>query len=62
MRGRKLLVALAGLAVVVAAGLVVLWPRPIKPGLTQENFDRVRIVAPLVTVNVRSDNHAGPGG
>jgi hypothetical protein len=34
MRRRKLLVALAGLAVVIVAGVVVLWPRPdrITPG------------------------------
>jgi hypothetical protein len=43
MRRRKLLVAmvgLAGLAVVVAAGAVVFWPRPNR--ITQENFDRIR--------------------
>jgi hypothetical protein len=43
MRRRTLLVVLAGLAVVVAAGVVMLWPRPIKPGLTQDNFDRIRV-------------------
>jgi hypothetical protein len=43
MRRRTLLVALAGLAVVVAAGAVVFWP-PIDPAsrITQENFERIR--------------------
>jgi hypothetical protein len=40
MRRRKLLVALAGLAV-VAAGAVVLWPEP-PSRITRENFDRMR--------------------
>ena len=40
MRRRKLLVALAGLAVVVAAGMVMVWPRPER--ITRENFDRIR--------------------
>jgi hypothetical protein len=40
MRRRTLLVALAGLAVVVAAGVVVLWPRPASR-ITRENFDRI---------------------
>jgi hypothetical protein len=40
MRRRTLLVALAGLAVVAAAGAVVLWPRPER--ITRENFDRIR--------------------
>jgi hypothetical protein len=40
MRRRTLLVALAGLAVVVAAGaVVVLWPR--EDRITQENCDRI---------------------
>jgi hypothetical protein len=38
MRRRKLRWMLAGL---IAAGVFVLWPRSITPGLTQENFDRV---------------------
>jgi hypothetical protein len=38
MRRRKLLVALAALAVVVAAGVVVLWPSR----LTRENYDRIQ--------------------
>jgi hypothetical protein len=38
MRRRTLLVALA---VVVAAGVVVLWPRANR--VTQENYDRIRI-------------------
>ena len=38
MRRRKLLVVLAGLAVVVAAGVVMLWPSP--PKVTPENIDR----------------------
>jgi hypothetical protein len=41
VRRRKLLVALAGLAVVVAAVVVVLWPRPDR--ITQENYDRIRV-------------------
>jgi hypothetical protein len=41
MRRRTLLVALAALAVVVAAGVVVLWPRANR--VTRENFDRLRL-------------------
>jgi hypothetical protein len=42
MRRRKLLVALAGLAVVVAAGVIALWPtRPNR--VTRENYDRIQI-------------------
>jgi hypothetical protein len=41
MRRRKLLVVLAGLAVVVAAGVVVLWPRP-PSRITRENFERIK--------------------
>jgi hypothetical protein len=40
MRRRTLLVALVGLAVVGAAGVVVLWPRTER--VTRENFDRIR--------------------
>jgi hypothetical protein len=40
MRKRKLLVALAGLAVVGATGVVVLWLRPSR--VTQANFDRIQ--------------------
>jgi hypothetical protein len=40
MPRRKLLVALAGLAVAVAAGAVVLWPRP-SSRVTRENYQRV---------------------
>jgi len=40
MRRRTLLVALAGLAVVVAVGVVVLWPRADR--ITRENFERIR--------------------
>jgi hypothetical protein len=40
MRRRKVLVALAGLAVVVAVGVVVMWPRRREP--TGENFERIR--------------------
>jgi hypothetical protein len=40
MRRWKLLVALAGLAVVVTAGVVVLWPRTHR--LALENFDQLR--------------------
>jgi hypothetical protein len=41
MRRRTLLVALAGLAVVGAAGVVVLWPRP-SSRITRENYERIR--------------------
>jgi hypothetical protein len=41
MRRRKLLVALAALSVVVAAGTVVLWPRPER--ITRENYRRIRV-------------------
>jgi hypothetical protein len=40
MRRRKLLVALAGLAVAVAAGAIVLWPR--EDRVTRANYDRIR--------------------
>ena len=40
MPKRKLLVALTGLAVVVAAGVVVLWPG--QAHVTEENFSRIR--------------------
>jgi hypothetical protein len=39
VRRRTLLVVLAGLAVVVAAGVVVLWPRADR--VTRENFRRI---------------------
>ena len=41
MRRRTLLVALAGLAVVVAAGVAVLWPRPAR--VTPENLSLIHI-------------------
>jgi len=41
MRRRTLLVALAGLAVVVAVGVVVLWPRADR--ITEANFERIRV-------------------
>jgi hypothetical protein len=41
MRRRTLLVALVGLAAVVAAWTVVLWPRHIPPGAIWENVERV---------------------
>ena len=41
MRRRKLLVVLVGLAVVGAAGMVVMWPRA--DSITQENFDRILV-------------------
>ena len=40
MRRRKL-IALAGLAVLVAAGAFVLWPRPDR--ITRANYDRIRM-------------------
>jgi hypothetical protein len=43
MRRRKLLVALVGLAVVVAAGAVVLWPQAAPPSrVTRENYDCIQ--------------------
>jgi hypothetical protein len=46
MRRRTLLVALVALAVVVAVGVVALWPRP-RPQpssrITRENFDRIKV-------------------
>jgi hypothetical protein len=41
MQRRKLLVALAGLAVVVTVGVVVLWPRPDR--VTPENYACIRL-------------------
>jgi hypothetical protein len=42
MRGRrKVLVALAGLAVVVAVGAFVFWPRPLR--IAHENFERIKV-------------------
>jgi hypothetical protein len=41
MRKRTLLVVLSGLAVVVAAGAVVLWQRP-PSRITRENFERIK--------------------
>jgi hypothetical protein len=41
MRSRKLLVALAGLAVVVAAGAVALWPHSRPDRVTRENCNRI---------------------
>jgi hypothetical protein len=40
MRRRKRLAALAGLAVVVAAWVIVLWPRPVR--ITKASYDRIR--------------------
>jgi hypothetical protein len=40
MRRRKLLTAFAGLAVLLAAGALVLWPRPDR--ITRDNFDRIK--------------------
>jgi hypothetical protein len=43
MRRRTLFAALAGLAVVIAVGTVVLWPRLEPPSrITQENCDQIR--------------------
>jgi hypothetical protein len=41
MRRRTLLVALVGLAVVVAVGALVMWPRANR--VTRENYDRIQI-------------------
>jgi hypothetical protein len=42
MRRRTLLVVLAGLAVVIAAGAVVLWPQTEPNRITSENCDRIK--------------------
>jgi hypothetical protein len=42
MRRRTLLVALAGLTVVVTAGVVVLWLQSEPARVTQANFERIR--------------------
>jgi hypothetical protein len=43
MRRRKLLVVLAGLAVVAAAAVAIaLWPQPASSLMTRQNFDRIR--------------------
>jgi hypothetical protein len=42
MRRQKLLVALVVLAVVVAAGVVVLWPQPLSL-IRQENYERIKV-------------------
>jgi hypothetical protein len=43
MSRRKRLAAIAvGLGLLASVGAFALWPEPITPGLTQENFDRVR--------------------
>jgi hypothetical protein len=41
MRRRKLLVALAGLAVVIAAGVVVLWQGQEPNRITWDNYERI---------------------
>jgi hypothetical protein len=41
MRRRTLLVVLVGLAVVVGAGAVVLWPQARPDRVTRENYDRI---------------------
>jgi hypothetical protein len=44
MRRRRLLAALVGLAVVVTAGMFVLWPRLEPPSrITRENSDRIQV-------------------
>src|SRR5262245_57459436 len=43
MRRRTLLVVLAGLAVVVAIGVVVLWARAAPERITRENYERIRV-------------------
>ena len=42
-RRRKLLVALAGLAVVVAVGAVILWSQLEPDRITQASFERIRV-------------------
>jgi hypothetical protein len=43
MRRRTLLVVLAGLAVVVAAGAVVLWPTQGQSPVTVQKYDQIRV-------------------
>jgi hypothetical protein len=69
MRRRSLLVALAVLAMVVAASVVVLWPR-LSSRITRENFDRIcggmsraeveDILGPPATIG--RDRRDGPDG
>ena len=65
MRRRKLLVALAGLAVAVAAGAVVLWPRTIdmSPGVTLHNFVRLKegmTLSDVATILGPPGDHTSP--
>jgi hypothetical protein len=41
MRRRTLLVALAGLALVVGSGVFVLWPRTASDRITRQQYDRI---------------------
>jgi hypothetical protein len=41
VRRWKLLVALAWLTVVVAAGMVMVWPRPSSERITRQNYERI---------------------
>ena len=63
MRRRTLPVVLAGLAVMVAAGAVVLWPR--KDRITQENYDGIRMGMSRAEVEeilgLPGDYRTGPG-
>jgi hypothetical protein len=51
MRKRKVLVVLAGSAVVVAVGVVVLWPwrEPVSP-ITRANYQRIQLGMSLAEV------------
>jgi hypothetical protein len=67
MRRRTLLVVVAGLAAVVAAGVVVLWPRnELVSPITRENYERVRLGMSLVEVmhilGPPGDNRTGDTG
>jgi hypothetical protein len=65
MRRRKLLVALAGLAVVIVAGVVVLWPWAIdmSPGVTLHNFVRLKegmTLSDVATILGPPGDHTSP--
>jgi hypothetical protein len=50
MRRRTLLVALAGPAVVIAAGVGMFWPLGDRPGISRRNYDRIVQGMPIAVV------------